>query len=264
MMIDPRSILAECHRRGPWLTRVALAHLVVLIVLLMLMIFDDRLITGVNIWLKPAKFALSISVYLLTMAWLLGSLQNPRWLLATIAAVIIAAMMSEQILITLQAARGTTSHYNNATPFDAAVFSIMGLGTAANTIAVVAALVLFSAASADSQPAYFWGIRFGLAIFLLGSAQGFLMITNDGHTVGAPDGNPGIPLFAWSTSHGDLRITHFFGIHAIQILPFAGWLLDRHVVHCRLRLSAITLAALAWATLTLWILLSALAGQPPF
>lgn len=255
------SLLTEFYRRGPWLTRVALAHLFLLVVLLILMMFDDRRITGVNIWLKPAKFAMSISVFLLTIAWLLGALKRPRWLLAIIAGVIIAAMTTEQVLITLQAARGTTSHFNNATPFDAAVFSVMGLGVAANSMAAAAALLLFFVASPERQPAYFWGIRFGLLIFLLGSVQGFLMIANGGHTVGAPDGSPGIPLLAWSNTHGDLRIAHFIGIHAIQVLPFAGWMLDRHVAHRGLRLITITLAALLWATLTLWVLLVALAGQ---
>lgn len=258
------AMLAECHRRSPWLTRVALAHLAVLAVLLVLMVFDDRQITGVNIWLKPAKFAISISVYLFTMAWLLGALRRPRWLLAIIAGVIIAAMTTEQLLITLQAARGTTSHYNNATPFDAAVFSLMGLGVAANSLAAAAALVLFSLTSADRRPAYFWGIRFGLVLFLLGSAQGFVMIANGGHTVGAPDGGPGIGLLAWSATHGDLRITHFVGIHAIQALPFTGWLLDRQIAHRGRRLAAITLATLAWAALTLWVFLTALAGRTLF
>lgn len=255
------SLLTEFYRRGPWLTRVALAHLFLLVVLLILMMFDDRRITGVNIWLKPAKFAMSISVFLLTIAWLLGALKRPRWLLAIIAGVIIAAMTTEQVLITLQAARGTTSHFNNATPFDAAVFSVMGLGVAANSMAAAVTLLLFFVASPERQPAYFWGIRFGLLIFLLGSVQGFLMIANGGHTVGAPDGGTGIPLLAWSNTHGDLRIAHFFGIHAIQVLPFAGWMLDRHVAHRGLRLITIILAALLWATLTLWVLLVALAGQ---
>ncbi len=259
-----RSLCTEMHRRGPWLTRIALVHLLILVVLLLLMVFDDRQITGVNIWLKPAKFALSITIYLATMAWLLGELKQPRWLIAAIALVIIASMSLEQILITLQAARGTTSHYNIATPFDSAVFSLMGFGVAANSLAAFMALMLFCFNKRGDRPAYFTGIRLGLVIFLLGSAQGFVMIANQGHTVGAPDGGPGIPVIAWSTVTGDLRVAHFIGVHAIQVLPILGYVLDRSKCRRSTSLVLIWLSSLAYLALGLGAHQSALQGQSWF
>lgn len=258
------ALVAELRRRSPWLVRVALAHVVILLVLLLLMAVDDRQLLGVNVWHKPAKFALSIAVYLLTMAWLLGELRRARWLVGWVTFVIVASMCVEQVLITLQAARGVTSHYNAATWFDAAVFSVMGFGVAANSAAVAVALILFLRAPEPERPGYWWGIRLGLAVFLLGSVQGFVMIANFGHTVGADDGGPGIPLFGWSVVSGDLRIAHFIGIHAIQVLPLVGYLLDRLLRARPWRLAGVAMATILYAGFGLVAHGVALAGQSWF
>lgn len=256
--------VAQCHRRSPWLTRAAVAHFLLLALLLAIMPFDERQVTGVNIWLKPSKFALSIGVYLLTMAWLLGELRRPRWLIGAVAAVVLVSMCMEQFLITLQAARETTSHYNAATAFDSIVFSLMGFGVATNSSAAGFTLLLFLLHGEGQRPAYFWGIRLGLVIFLLGSVQGFAMIQHGGHTVGGSDGGPGIPILAWSKVAGDLRIAHFVGIHAIQVLPVTGFVLDRLIVSAPVRRLLIVAMALGYAGLGLWAYTVAMAGTSWF
>jgi hypothetical protein len=254
------SLLSQFQHRSPWLTRVGLAHLALFAVLALLMLVDDRQITGVNLWLKPAKFAASIGIYVLTLAWLLGELARPRRIIALVVAITCLMLSMEQTLITMQAVRETTSHYNNATPFDSAVFSLMGLGIGINSLAAAIVLLLFCIHRNPARPGYLWGIRTGLLIFLLGSAQGFVMINNGGHTVGAADGGPGIPLLGWSTIAGDLRVAHFLGIHAIQILPLLGWVLDRRLSSTRWRIALMLVLAAAYAKLTLWSLIHALAG----
>lgn len=222
------SMFRAFDRRQPLLTRIGLAHLLLFLVLIPMTLIDERTITGVSIWLKPAKFALAIGTYLLTLAWFLGELRCNRMLIYTVASAVALAMTTEQVAITFQAARETTSHYNFATAFDAAVFRIMGAGVGLNSLAIALALLLFLFHRVTpDRSGYLWGIRLGLLLFLCGSLEGMQMVARGAHTVGMADGGPGVAFFNWSTGAGDLRVAHFLGIHALQALPAAGYLMDR-------------------------------------
>ncbi|MBC7933000.1 MAG: hypothetical protein H7Z38_20750 [Rubrivivax sp.] len=226
--MSAREFLSEIYRRDRVLAVVGWLHLVALVVLLCVAPFDTRTIMGLNPWIKPMKFCVSIAIYLWTLAWFLGYLRaHPRpvrlvsWGTAFVFVVEMACIIS-------QAARGTTSHYNVATPYDAAIFSTMGAMIALNTLlAAIALAFFFRRTTPQLAPAYLWGIRLGLLIFILASLEGMAMIMQSAHTVGAPDGGPGLPLVNWSTRAGDLRVAHFLGFHALQLLPLAGYGLSR-------------------------------------
>ena len=191
------------------------------------MMVDDRQLLGVSRWLKPFKFYFSVGVLSWTLGWLMNYLGKPgriKWY----SLVISFSLFFENGLILLQSARGTTSHFNNATAFDGIVFALMGLLILIFTITSMLILVdFFRRKDFGIQASYLWGIRLGLLFFIIFSIEGGMMLRNMGHTVGAPDGLPGIPLLNWSKSHGDLRVAHFLGIHALQILPLAGFYLAK-------------------------------------
>ena len=81
------------------------------------------------------------------------------------------------------------------------------------------------------------------------------------HTVGAPDGGPGLPGTGWSVEHGDLRVPHFIGLHALQVLPVIALLLWRRRIEDRRRARLIVVAGSSYAVLFLILIWQALRGQ---
>ena len=241
------------------------------------LLLDPREIGGAPAWLKPAKFALSLGIYCLTIAWVFTYL--PDWLRTRrfVGRMTAAVMLIEVTIIALQAARGTTSHFNVGTPVDAILFSIMGLAIFTQTAASVAvAVALWRQRFADR--AFGWALRLGMTMTIVGALTGGLMtrpteaqlaeagasgriIIAGAHTVGAPDGGPGLPVTGWSTQHGDLRVAHFVGLHALQVLPILTLVAFRgRGERARLRL---TLAAASMYVLVFVVLLvQALRGVP--
>ncbi|MEV4319362.1 hypothetical protein [Actinocrispum sp. NPDC049592] len=222
--------------------------------------FDDRVLLGEPIWLKPVKFSVSIAIYAFTLAWLMSLLRKRSRLVWWMGTVISATMVVEMVVIIGQATRGTRSHFNNLTDFDSQLYQIMGMSI---VVAWLANLVIGIAVLRQrfAAPATLWAIRLGLLIALGGMAVAFFMTaptesqlaieTSGGHspsigahTVGVPDGGPGMPITHWSTVGGDLRVPHFIGIHALQALPLLALLLRRRfsrwdeVVRTRLVLAA--------------------------
>ncbi|HWS99764.1 MAG TPA: hypothetical protein VN256_05765 [Pyrinomonadaceae bacterium] len=224
--VTPFGLVREMRRRNPLLFGVGVAHLVLLAVMLVIAPFDGRLVTGVNPWIKPMKFAASIAVYVFTVGWLLyelplkeGARRLVNWLIA-------APMTVEIVLITAQAARGVRSHFNYTSHFDMLVFSVMGWAIVVNTVAAAYVTLKFWKTDAGIPAPYLWGIRMGFLIFVLASLEGFAMVSQSAHSVGVPDGGAGLPVVNWSTKGGDLRVAHFFGMHALQALPLIGYLLS--------------------------------------
>ena len=220
-------VLRLLHRVNPVLSATGWLNVALAGLALVLLPLDHRLVAGALVWLKPLKFALSITAFAWTLGWLLADLpaaaQRSVQLLSWGVAL---SMLVEQAVIFTQAARGTTSHYNATSALNGLLFGLMGLFILVNTLMTVWALFLVWRYPLHGPAGYVWGVRLGLLVFLAGSMLGGLMIHNQQHTVGAPDGGPGLPGLGWSTRAGDLRIAHFLGMHALQVLPLLGWVLS--------------------------------------
>jgi hypothetical protein len=217
------NFFSELERRNALLYWFGLFNLAMAVVCLVLMPFEEFKILGVNRWLKPFKFYASVGIVILTLGWLMYYLNNQKKV-KTYSWIIFITLLFENGIIFAQAVRKTTSHFNYTTALDGILFSIMGTLIAIFTIIVILVCVSFFRQKVFSilMP-YVWGIRLGLLFFIIFSLEGGLMVGLLGHTVGAPDGGPGLPIVNWSKQHGDLRIAHFLGLHSLQILPLFGY-----------------------------------------
>ena len=225
-----REALRALHRVNPALSWTGWANVVLAALALGLLLADHRLVTGALVWVKPLKFALSITAFAWTLGWLLADLPAPAQRSVQLLSWGVALSMAvEQTVIFTQAARGTTSHYNASTSLNGLLFGLMGMFILINTLMTAWAVYLAWRYQPYGPAGYVWGLRLGLLLFLIGSVLGGMMIHNMQHTVGAPDGGPGLPGLGWSTRAGDLRVAHFLGMHALQALPLLGWVLS-HVL----------------------------------
>lgn len=247
------------------------------------LLLDDRMLVGVPIWVKPLKFSISILVYTATLAWLISLLKRRRRLAWWLGAVIGVAILLEMAAIVLQAARGRQSHFNVATPLDTALFGAMGITIVVVWLASAAVGVMLLLERIADRPAAV-AIRLGLLIALGAMAIGFLMTqpTADqltamedtpptivgAHSVGVPDGGPGLPLVNWSTTGGDLRVAHFLGMHALQALPLLAFGLtlaarrSRRLRGDRTRTRLVAVAGAAYGAVVVLTVWQALRGQP--
>jgi hypothetical protein len=221
-------VWVELRRRDRFLAWVGLGHLALAAVMGIAAAVDTRTILGINPWIKPVKFAVSIAIYVWTVAWLLGYVRAA----APGATRIISrgtglAMVVEILCIAGQSARGVRSHFAVAAVFDETVFGVMGLMIGVNTVLAAWLLRLFLRRDTGLARPHLWGIRLGLILLLLGSLEGALMIVRGGHAVGAPDGGRGLPFVNWSTEAGDLRVAHFLALHGLQALSLFGWVVSR-------------------------------------
>ena len=205
---------------------------------------DPRIITGMPAWLKPAKFGISSAIFAASIAWLFRYMPDFAKYKSWVGSALSVILVVEIAIIDFQAARGRVSHFNVSTPEDATLYGIMGsLIGVLWVLTIWITVALFRQKFADR--AWGWALRLAMLMSVLGSASGGLMtmpsssttraiaaherpVTMVGaHTVGAPDGGPGMAGVGWSTQHGDLRIAHFIGLHGLQVIPLIVWWLRR-------------------------------------
>jgi hypothetical protein len=259
-------LAGELIRREPFLAGAGLVLLAMMAPTLFAWLVETRTLYGINVWTKPLKFEASIALYFLTLAWFWGYV-SPRLRKAlavrTVAFAVVACGVFEIVYIAFQAGRGVSSHFNTATPIEDLMFRLMGIGALVMTTgSLVLAILIARSERGPLSSALRASVVIGLLLtFLLGTGAGIVIAANGGHWVGgvASDTN-GLPIFGWARDGGDLRVAHFFGIHAMQILPVFALFAER--IAPRRAGTALAVFAIVYSGLTIAALLQAIDGRP--
>lgn len=281
------SLLAQAWQINKPLTALLVFCATTFILSILGLFIDPRVteLVGTPAWAKTFKFSTSLMFYAASLIWALSLLENRFKKIAGFGGSVVGSVfILQMILIIIQAVRIQPLHFNTTTPLDSALWGTMAI---ANSLMLLGYLILVVMAwrGIRTNPVLAWSIRLSFVVTLFGLLQGFLMTSPNpiqekalasgqttimigAHTVGSsslmPDAGAGLPLLGWSTTHGDLRIAHFVGLHALQLLPlFAFWLLGRRQrwLTDRHSMVLLTIAALGYSGLIYLLTWQAGRGQ---
>jgi hypothetical protein len=198
-------------------------------------------------WRKPIVFGLSFGITLVTLTWIMGLLRPGRRAASLVLGILSISAVGEVALISMQTWRGVASHFNEATPFDGLVFSLMGLLVAVVVLMVVTVTV-WSMVRISAPPSLALAVRAGLVLMLVSQAVGVQMILEGGNTFGTA---------------GALKLPHAVTLHAVQVLPAVALLLLASDTVERYRVRVVGLGTAGYAFLIAATMAQTYGGRAP-
>lgn len=259
------SLPAVLNARQPHLATAAQLSLLALLPVLMALLLDTRTVNDINVWIKPAKFLVSFVVYYATLAWVYGYLpaaaQGTRAGRFVIWAALLAGLY-EMLWLLLAAALGVPSHFNRDAIGWMLAYNLAGVGAVLMITAILVQGVQVARHGAALPPALRSALVLGAVIAFAATlaTAGFLAQGNSHWVGGAASDAGALPLLGWSRTGGDLRVAHFWALHAQQALPLVGLAL----VAARMprAVGLVWLGAAAYVALISFTFMQALRGEP--
>ena len=227
---------------------------------------DTRLFQGVNVWIKPIKFQIALSVYLLSLAyfarWLpLGLTDRLAYRLYT--KLVVFTIIAEMAWIAGAAMFGIASHFNFDIPLMAVLYGVMGIfAVTLTSVTLVYGIAIFRNQHTGLKPAIKVSIALGLCLtFLLTVPIAGHLSSTTTQFIGTPITGARVPIIGWSREVGDLRAGHFFATHAMHFIPLLGVILSS-LLSSRTAVPAVWLTSIAFAAFTVFSYFQALNGLP--
>ncbi|MFE7116801.1 hypothetical protein ACFU99_15435 [Streptomyces sp. NPDC057654] len=277
--------------RRAWTVNAPMAAMVVvagvfLVAALVGLAVDPRELTGQPVWAKPARFAFSFGLFGVTLIWLLSLARGHARAVRVMAWTAVVCVAIEGAGGSWAAAEGTTSHFNFTTLATATrIFVMLTASLVLLAMGLVAVVLLLR--ERVGPPALSWALRLGMVVVTVSMVAVYLMVQSTpaqeaaadprpgspylggmpyigAHTVGPPDGGPGMPVSNFSTVGGDWRVAHFVGVHSLQVLILLGLLLTLgpRMLGPRHRTALVWIAAAFCLALTGILTWQADRGQP--
>ncbi len=241
----------ELFRREPIFASGALILALLAAPLLVAYAVDARTLLGENVWIKPLKFVLALTVYLATLAWYAawlppGTVRSRAYRIY--AAAVLVAILAEMVWIAGAASHGVASHFNPA-PAMQAIYRAMGaLAVFLTSAAAVYGVLILRNPASSLDPAFRLSLGIGLIqTFVLTVLAAGAMAQGTGHAIG----------------DGDLRVSHFLATHAMHAVPLLGYLAGRWLSADAARRTAL-LASVLYAGGVAWTFARAWLGHPVF
>ena len=225
------NFLKSAKRGSPLLWWSAVAMVVGMVICAALQLVDVRLLSGVSVWEKPAKFFLSLAVHTVTVGWAMSLLARRTRGVKVATVIMLGAAWFEMAYMIFRASRGEASHFNIATPLANIMYGLMGLG--AVSLTVTSAFIGWKIWRERARRLFHQAAGLGLMLgAVLGTIAGVYLSSHTSHWIGGDQTDvTGLAFFHWSSTGGDLRVAHFIGLHATQFVPLAALSGNRAVVY---------------------------------
>jgi hypothetical protein len=208
-------------------------------------------------WRKPVTFGCRWACCSGRWSGIMRQLPD-RWWVRVSAGLAGVSSSVEGVLIAMQRWRGVASRFNRATPFDAGVWSAIGMLIIPLTLGV--SLLLVAALVRFRRTASRVAVVAGLAAILAAGAIGRDMAAIGEAAFAATGQVPRDELFG---AAGSAKLAHFVGLHALQVLALIAIGLNIGRLPARAAGLAMLVAALGYAAVFGAVTATAYAGRAP-
>lgn len=207
---------------------------------------DHRLVLGEYAWIKPCKFGMSIATYAASLLWLAGFVGIYKPIFDRFARFAFWGAFVELASLAVQASgvcasMCASSHADSILALLPGLTLAVAIKLAIMPVALMMPITLVLLCKQRNLPLVIGAsLRWAVFIATLGMIPGLIMVMPGEHhlaimhqvhsalhTVGAHVGVS--PWLGWSTSGGDLRPAHFFGLHALQFMPLMAFAVRRYL-----------------------------------
>jgi len=266
LRFDPFWWLGEIGARQPVLACTGFLIGLAIIPMAFAGVLDPRFFNGIDVWIKPIKFATAIFLYLLTLAFFAGWVarkDRQKWWFNAAVWIVAAAAIFEIAYIAFQASQAQASHFNRADAVHIALYAAMGMGaTLMVAFSGLLGFLIRRNRTLNVAPAIRDSAVLGLILTFVSTmvVAGTLSASGSHWIGGAHSDAGGMILTGWARDGGDLRVAHLFATHAMHFIPLFG-VASAYILGAGNR-RPVWLFSTAYAGFVAFLYFQALAGQP--